>query len=122
MLYEVITNSLRVQPEMVSAYLFDASRKTLAVYLRDVSQHSGVSANVELDAMRMEERQVESALAQRADTQWSEQDFLSLFKVIEEEGEPIGYLYLRSELTRLNQQLAWMILGGLGVLSSYNFV
>jgi len=114
---EEILNSLRVQPEMVSAYLFDASRKTLAVYLRDVSQHSGVSANVELDAMRMEERQVESALAQRADTQWSEQDFLSLFKVIEEEGEPIGYLYLRSELTRLNQQLAWMILGGLGVLS-----
>ena len=113
---EEVLHALHVQPDLVSAYLFDADQRPLAAYLREISSAQRAYAASELELMKMEEAQIESALARGVDVQWTERDHLSLFQAVEAEGRRLGYLYLRMELTRLNQQLAWFILGGLGVL------
>ncbi len=108
--------SLRVDAELVSVYLFDARHKPLAVYLREVKPLGGKSRSVELETEQLEEQKVEAALSSGGDTEWYDHDFLSLFRVIEADGETLGYLYLRKELTRLNQQLAWLVFGGMTIL------
>jgi signal transduction histidine kinase/CheY-like chemotaxis protein len=113
---EAVLASLQAQPEVVSAYLFDANQVPIAAYLRPSIPSQHLSDSLNLTLMKMEERQIESGLAAGLDAQWTEQDHLSVFKHIEVNGELIGYLYLRSELTRLKQQVAWFAFGTLTIL------
>ena len=73
---EQLLDSLHVQPDVVSAYLFDANRRPLAAYLREVSPTKKSYVGGELTLMKMEEEQIESALAEGADTQWSRNNFV----------------------------------------------
>jgi signal transduction histidine kinase len=113
---EAVLDSLRIEDEVVSAYLFDVDQKPLAVYLREVSPRRRNSAVTDLALMQMETRQIETALAEGRDAEWVEQNHLALFRAVDEDGVRIGYIYLRTGLTRLNQQLAWLLIGGLGVM------
>lgn len=113
---EAVLASLQAQPEVVSAYLFDTSQVPVAAYLRSSLPSQRLSDSLNLTLMKMEERQIEAGLAAGLNTQWVEQDHLSVFKQIEVNGTRIGYLYLRSELTRLKQQVAWFAFGTLAIL------
>ena len=96
----------------------DAEQHPIAAYIREpsLSQINPISA--ELAQMKMEEAQIEAALERGVDAHWDEGNYLSQFYVIEEDGVRRGSLYLRMELTRLNEQLAWIIFGGIGVLAA----
>ncbi|MCM2264153.1 MAG: ATP-binding protein [Desulfuromonadales bacterium] len=113
---EKILNSLSAQPEVVSAYLFDARQQSLAAYLRPTSPGQRLSSTFDLAQMKLEESQIEAGLAAGRDKQWIEQDHLALLKFIEVNGRQIGSLYLRSELIRQRQQLTLFIIAGLVVL------
>lgn len=113
---EAVLGSLRAQPEVVSAYLLDANHVPLAAYLRPSAPDRQLTDSLALSLMKLEEEQIAAGLAFGEDTQWEENNHLSLFKVIEVDGSRLGYLYLRSELTHLNQQLSWFAYGTLSIL------
>jgi signal transduction histidine kinase/ActR/RegA family two-component response regulator len=113
---ESVLTSLRAQPDVISAYLFDASQMPLAAYLRSTAPAQRLSASLDLEQMKSEEFQVESGLNSSRDLQWIEPNHLALFRVIEANGQRLGYLYLRSELTRLKQQQSLFLYGSLIVL------
>ena len=115
---EGVLGSLRVQREVVSAYLFDAKKKPLAAYLREPSPSQRNPIADELAQMKLEEAQIEAALDRGVDAIWEEDNYLSQFHVIEEHGVRRGSLYLRMELKRLNEQLAWLVFGGFGILGA----
>ena len=108
---ENVLSSLRAQPEVVAAYLFDANQLPVAAYLRPTLPTQRYAGSLDLDLMTLEEVQVEAGLNAGENAQWQELNQLSLFRVIEDKGNRIGYLYLRSELTRLRQQLQLFTFG-----------
>ena len=113
---ENVLTSLSAQPDVMSAYLFDASQIPLAAYLRSTAPSKQLSASLDLALMKSEELQIEAGLNASRDLQWVESNQLAVFKIIKVNGQRLGSLYLRSELTRLKQQQALFIYGSLIVL------
>lgn len=113
---EDVLQTVQAQPDVVTAYFFYPEGRMVAAYSHEVSGAPRPDSSVDPEALKLEERQIRQGLLNRQWQLWDENSWVSLFVPMMVDDRPVGFFYLRSEATRIQLQMLWMLLGWLVVL------
>ncbi len=97
--------SLRAKPHIILAHIFLADGKVFASYFRNKKVYYNKSISIEDYYFLIPELQDGTQLT--GNDYFFRNDFVEVFKTIILKNEAIGTVYIRSDLTELNERLQW---------------
>ena len=116
--------SLSIRKDVVTAYLFKPDGLSRVGYSRAQKIRTQTDPAKEIEALKLETRQVEEGLQSGAEEFWDEAGRLAHFMPITFEGGHVGYSYFSVEPVKLHEQqlllaLGWLLSMGVAMLLTY---